>query len=170
MSEDGPRLFTGRLELVAATPALAALGSATELGTHLEAKVAPGWPPTPWAHQPTDWAAQLHRDPTLVGWLNWYIVQVAPPLLVGCSGFAGRPDGEGTVECGFALVELDERRDYASEALGGLIDWAFSAPEVRRIVARAQAPEAIRVLAKSGLSPVGRADTHGGLRFELKRP
>src|SRR5690348_6893076 len=117
-----------------------------------------------------DWAAQLEADPSLAGWTAWYIVQVRPSVLVGSIGFAGRPDGDGTVECGYSLMPKFQRKGYATEAMGGLIDWAFSHPEVRRIRARAprQEPAAIRVLEDNGLSHVG--DEPDLLRFELARP
>ncbi len=174
MHEDAPRLFTGRLELVAATPELAraAALSPAELGRLLEADVPRGWPPELMAEHEADWARTLERDPALTGWLQWYIVQVSPPVLVGSIGFAGRPDEHGTVECGYSMVPSFERRGYATEALGGLIDWAFSNPEVRRIRAHTlpHLVGSIRVLTKNGLSPVGAGDEPGTLRFELRRP
>lgn len=174
VQDEAPRLFTGRLELVAATPELAraAARAPAELGRLLEAEVPRGWPPALMADHQAGWARTLQRDPALTGWLQWYIVQVSPPVLVGSIGFAGRPDGNGTVECGYSMVPAFERRGYATEALGGLIDWAFSNPEVRRIRAHtfAHLSGSIRVLTKNGLSHVGAGDEPGTLRFELKRP
>ena len=84
----------------------------------------------------------------------------------------GKPDREGTVECGYSLVPKYHRRGYATEAFGGLIDWAFSHPEVRRICAHTypKLAASIRVMEKNGLSHVGAGDAPGTLRFELKRP
>ena len=174
VQEEAPRLFTGRLELIAATPALAqaAAESPAALGAMLEAEIPRGWPPALMADHQEDWARTLARDPALTGWLQWYVVQVSPPVLVGSIGFAGRPDAEGTVECGYSMVPSFERRGYASEALGGLIDWAFSNPEVRRIRAHTypHLTGSIRVLTNNGLSPAGAGDEPGTLRFELRRP
>lgn len=172
--DEAPRLFTGRLELIAATPALAraAATSAAALGELLEAEVPRGWPPSLMADHEQDWARALEGDPGLTGWLHWYIVQVSPPVLVGSIGFGGRPDASGTVECGYSIVPAFERRGYASEALGGLIDWAFSNAEVRRIRAHTfpHLQGSIRVLTRNGLSPVGAGNEPGTLRFELRRP
>jgi RimJ/RimL family protein N-acetyltransferase len=173
--DDGaPRLFTGRLELIAATPALAraAATSSTALGELLQAEIPRGWPPATLRAQQAGWAAQLEADPHLAGWSAWYIVQVSEPVLVGSIGFAGRPDGEGAVECGYAMVSRFQRRGYATEAMGGLIDWAFGHPEVRRIGAQTlpTLTASIRVLTKNGLSHVGAGDEPGSLRFELRRP
>ena len=56
--------------------------------------------------------------------------------------------------------------------MGGLIDWAFSQPGVRRIRAEAprRVPASIRVLEKNGLSHVGDGRAPDTLRFELARP
>jgi ribosomal-protein-alanine N-acetyltransferase len=64
------------------------------------------------------------------------------------------------------------RKGYATEAMGGLIDWAFSHPEVRRIRAHTypHLAASIRVLEQNGLSHVGAGDEPGTLRFELARP
>ena len=170
--DDAPRLFTGRLELVAATAALAhaAVTSPEALAEALACEVPRGWPPWLMTDRQARWATELAADPSLAGWSAWYVVQVRPPVLVGSIGFGGRPDAGGGVELGYAMMPKYRRHGYATEAMGGLIDWAFSHPEVRRI--RAHTPKhdeaAIRVLEKNGLSHVG---TDGDvLSFELARP
>jgi [ribosomal protein S5]-alanine N-acetyltransferase len=172
--DDAPRVFTGRLELIAATPVLAraAATSAAALGALLEAEVPRGWPPALMADHQEQWARQLEADSQLAGWLAWYIVQVTPAVLVGSIGLAGRPEADGTVECGYSMVAKYQRRGYATEAMGGIIDWAFAHPEVRRIRAHTypHLTASIRVLEKNGLSHVGGGDEPGTLRFELRRP
>ena len=172
--DDAPRLFTGRLELIAATPALAraAATSPATLGQLLACEVPRGWPPELLREHEEHWAVQLEGDPRLVGWTAWYIVQVKPAVLVGSIGFAGRPDGEGVVECGYSLVPKFQRKGYATEAMGGLIDWAFSHEEVRRVRAQTyrHLAASIRVLEKNGLSHVGDGDEPDTIRFELRRP
>jgi RimJ/RimL family protein N-acetyltransferase len=56
--------------------------------------------------------------------------------------------------------------------MGGLIDWAFSHDDVRRIRAHTyrHLPASIRVLEKNGLSHVGDGDEPDTIRFELARP
>jgi ribosomal-protein-alanine N-acetyltransferase len=172
--DDAPRLFTGRLELVAATAELAraATTSPESLGNLLACEVPRGWPPELMKDQEAAWAAQLGAEPALAGWSAWYIVQVKPAVLVGSIGLSGRPDGTGCVECGYAMLPKFQRRGYATEAMGGLIDWAFSHPEVRRIRAHTfrHLTASIRVLEKNGLSHVGDGDEPETLRFELARP
>ena len=172
--DDAPRVFTGRLELIAATADLAraAATSSVALARRLEVEVPRGWPPSLMEDHQEGWARELEQDPSLAGWLTWYVVQVTPAVLVGSIGFMGRPDGDGTVECGYSLVARYQRRGYATEAFGGLIDWAFSHPEVRRIRAHTypHLTASIRVMEKNGLSHVGDGDVPGTIRFELARP
>jgi ribosomal-protein-alanine N-acetyltransferase len=96
---------------------------------------------------------------------------VSPPPLVGSIGFGGRPGSDGAVEIGYSMLGSFQRRGYATEAMGALIDWAFSHPEVRRIRAHTRVDHAasIRVLEKNGLSLVGDGPP-GHARFELARP
>jgi ribosomal-protein-alanine N-acetyltransferase len=174
VQDDAPRVFTGRLELVAATPTLAraAAESSEALAKLLECEVPRSWPPELMKDHEAEWAKQLAADPELAGWSAWYIVQVKPAMLVGSIGLSGRPDADGCVECGYALLPKYQRKGYATEAMGGLIDWAFSHEEVRRIRAHTyrHLTASIRVLEKNGLSHVGDGDEPETLRFELARP
>jgi RimJ/RimL family protein N-acetyltransferase len=126
IEDDVPRLFTGRLELVAAT--------ADGFGT-------------------------------------WHVVQVAGGEPVGGVELTA-PDGDGCVVLRVSMQPKWQKKGYATEAIGGLIDWAFSQAAVRRIRAEApaQAAASIRVLEKNGLSHVGAGADPGTLRFELRRP
>jgi ribosomal-protein-alanine N-acetyltransferase len=121
--DDAPRVFTGRLELRAATAS---------------------------------------------GWGAWQVVEVSRQRTVGSLTLSA-PGGDGCVECRF---ELEDKKGYATEAMGGLIDWAFSQAEVRRIRAEAprRVPASIRVLERNGLSHVGDGAAPDTLRFELARP
>jgi ribosomal-protein-alanine N-acetyltransferase len=123
--DDAPRVFTGRLELVAANAS---------------------------------------------GFGAWQVVQVARGEAVG--GVELTAPVDGVVAFRVAMAPRWQRKGYATEAMGGLIDWAFSQPEVRRIRAEAppSAPSSIRVLEKNGLSHVGDGEEPGTLRFELRRP
>lgn len=73
---------------------------------------------------------------------------------VGTIGFFGPPDAEGKVMIGYGLAEPARGQGYATEAVLGLIGYAFSRPEVTRIVADTH-PENVpshRVLEKAGFS------------------
>jgi RimJ/RimL family protein N-acetyltransferase len=46
------------------------------------------------------------------------------PLVVGGVGFHGGPDEQGRVEIGYAIVPSHQRRGYATQALGQLVELA----------------------------------------------
>ncbi len=179
VQDDAPRLFTRRLELIAATAELARLDSDgtrdndhAALAAALQATVPPAWPPPLFADDQASLPRRLAADATLVGWSVWYAVQQESPTLVGNLGFHGKPDGDGGVDIGHSMLAQFQRRGYAIEALGALIDWAFSHDDVRIIRARVLAgdEQAIRVLEKSGLGFIGEGGNPRMLRFELRRP
>jgi RimJ/RimL family protein N-acetyltransferase len=171
--EDVPRLRTRRLELIAATPELAraAVAGRAAIGSALAVTVPDGWPPLQ-SQAETQFAEQLAADPSLVGWSFWFVVEAMPLELVGSIGFVGHADGEGVVEIGYSMLEKYQRRGFAAEAMGALIDWAFSHEHVRRVRAHTfpSLTASIRVLEKNGLSLVGAGDEPGSLRYELRRP
>jgi RimJ/RimL family protein N-acetyltransferase len=63
-------------------------------------------------------------------------------------------DGEGTIEIGYAVVESQWNRGYATAAIEALVAKAREATEVRRIVAHTplDRPQSGRVLEKSGFA------------------
>ncbi|HWE29116.1 MAG TPA: GNAT family N-acetyltransferase [Polyangia bacterium] len=179
MQDDAPRLFTRRLELIAATPALARLdsdgtrdNSYAAFAAALQATVPPAWPPPMFANDQASLPRRLAADATLIGWTVWYAVQQESPTLVGTLGFLGKPDGDGAVDIGHSMLAQFQRRGYATEAMGALIDWAFAQDDVRTIRARVLATDeqALRVLERSGLSFIGEGGNPRMLRFELRRP
>ncbi|MFD0593874.1 GNAT family N-acetyltransferase [Catellatospora coxensis] len=56
-------------------------------------------------------------------------------LVVGGIGFFGPPDEHGVVEFGYGVVPAVEGRGYATEALRGLLRYAFATGRVRRAIA-----------------------------------
>ena len=69
-------------------------------------------------------------------------------------------DEEGTIEIGYAVVESQWNRGYATAAVEALVTKAREASEVRRIVAHAplERPESGRVLEKAGFAMVREID------------
>jgi RimJ/RimL family protein N-acetyltransferase len=172
--EDVPRLRTRRLELIAATPELAraAEDGNAELARALGVRVPASWPPPMHGAAQPLMAAQLATDPSLVGWSFWFVVEAVPLELVGSIGFIGHADREGVVEIGYSMLDKYQRRGFATEAMGALIDWAFSHEHVRRVRAQTfpKLTASIRVLEKNGLRLVGAGDEPDSLRYELRRP
>jgi RimJ/RimL family protein N-acetyltransferase len=73
---------------------------------------------------------------------------------VGSIGFFGPPDETGAVVIGYGLAEAARGLGYATEAVRGLIRYAFSRPEVTRIVADTDLENvpSHRVLEKAGFA------------------
>jgi RimJ/RimL family protein N-acetyltransferase len=80
---------------------------------------------------------------------------------VGTIGFFGPPDDAGTVMIGYGLAEPARGFGYATEAVRGLIGYAFSRPEVARIVADTHTENvpSHRVLEKAGFTRTHSTET-----------
>jgi RimJ/RimL family protein N-acetyltransferase len=160
---------------VAADAALARAGvrDRSELSRRLEASVPDEWPPQLFADGEADFATRLEADPALEGWLSWYVVRVGRArTLVGVCGLGGPPNPLGEVTLGYAVLDPFQRKGFATEAAGALIDWAFEDPRTRAIVAQTyeHLGASIRVLEKNGLTLDGRGPEPGLLTFALRRP
>jgi [ribosomal protein S5]-alanine N-acetyltransferase len=81
---------------------------------------------------------------------------------------------DGLVEIGYSMLEMHQRQGYATEAVRGLLSWAFQNPEVQRVVADTLPglTPSIRVMEKSGFAFVGDGPIEDGMptiRYELTR-
>ncbi len=171
------RITTPRLALHAATAELvrAQLDEPELWHRLLGARAPEGWPPEGTEDVWEYFWQWLVADPSAVGWTMWYIVKPDPedPVLVGTCGFKGRPDGAGDVETGYSIVRSFQRQGFASEAVGGLLAWAFEHPDVRRVVAHTYPDHvaSIGVLHRLGFTRVDEPQTEPGtIRFALARP
>jgi RimJ/RimL family protein N-acetyltransferase len=151
-----PSIRTQRLELIASDAAMAraAVVDRARLAELLDAKVPRAWPPSLLGEDEVSFADRLEKEGELEGWLNWFVVRVgrARTLIGGC-GMGGPPNSVGEVTIGYALLDEFQRKGYATEAVGALIDWAFEDPRTRAIVAQTHPhlTPSIRVLEKNGL-------------------
>ena len=68
-------------------------------------------------------------------------------------------------------MESHHRHGYASEAVSALVEWAFSHPDIDRVVAHTLPvlTPSIRVLEKNGFVRVDEVLEEGAIMFELKR-
>lgn len=174
-----PRLYTARLDLVAATieHVRAELEAPQRLGALFAAEVADGWPPGEYDRDAQEFFRARLEDggDEVVGWYGWYAVRRATPehgaAVVGSGGFLGPPDERGEVEIGFSVVESWRGQGFASELAGALVRRALAEERVRTIVAHtSETNEASRgVLRRVGFQPVGAGQELGSLRFELLR-
>src|SRR5919109_3038948 len=89
----------------------------------------------------------------------FFLHRSADDLVIGEIGGAF-VDDEGTIEIGYAVVESQWNRGYATAAVEALVTKARVAPEVHRIVAHTplERPESGRVVEKAGFAMVQEMD------------
>jgi [ribosomal protein S5]-alanine N-acetyltransferase len=99
---------------------------------------------------------RLRARPSEAPWWNWLIVDRESGEAVGSVAFGGPVSPDGAVLVGYAMYAGCEGRGYATEAVRGLVGWAFGQPGVREV--RALAPvwntPALRVAENVGMRPV----------------
>jgi ribosomal-protein-alanine N-acetyltransferase len=171
------RLLTPHLELVAATVELAQ-AEINDLASFVQLLDTPGpnsWPPPlNDEHSQQYFLASLQKaEASDAGWNLWFCIRREPRELIGNVGFKGGPK-DGLVEIGYSMLEMHQRYGYATEAVRGLLSWAFQKPEVQRVVADTlpRLTPSIRVLEKSGFAFVGDGPVEDGMRtirYELTR-
>lgn len=172
-------IVTDRLELVAGTAEMvrAEIDDPATVFRLLEAETPGSWPPPlNDAESMAYFLRHLERGPDYYGWMWWYIAlgerRHGRRVLVGNIGFKGLPDATGTVEIGYSVLPEHQRQGYATEAVRGLIAWAFTHAHVRRIIAETfpELTASIRVLERNGFGRVDEpASEPGAIRFARPR-
>ena len=168
---------TKRLRLIPATlETLAAEEHDRErLSDLLGADVPAEWPPPLNDDESLQFfRSRLTAEPDAVGWVAWYFVRDesgTAPVVIGNGGFKGKPTHDGVVEVGYSLFPQFQRRGYAAEAVGRLIDWAFAQERVRTVVADVlpDSTASIALLCKLGFAQIDESAEAGVLRFERRR-
>ena len=165
---DSLSIRTARLELVAATDELAelAIGNGRALADRMHARAPKGWPPPLTEDTQVFMAQTLAAAPSECGWWLWYFLDAAERVLVGQGGFKGPPQ-DGTIEIGYSICDIFQRRGYATESVGALLEWAFVQPGVERVIAHTyrHLHASIRVMEKNGLIYLGAGDQEGVIRY-----
>ncbi|MCW3462254.1 GNAT family N-acetyltransferase [Chitinophaga nivalis] len=125
----------------------------------LQAVIPPEWPQPELKEQLPHFIEQLQHDPGSFPWMLWIIVSQADNTVLGDIGFKGRPDPEGMVEIGYALLPAYRRQGFMQEAATALINWAFGQPHVEKVVAECHVTNiaSMRVLQKLGMRETGRS-------------
>lgn len=69
-------------------------------------------------------------------WLtNWAIISMDTNSLVGFVMLKGRPNKAGEVIIGYGIESEYRCKGYATEAVGGLVNWVFENPEAKYVIA-----------------------------------
>ncbi len=165
---------SARLNLIAATTGLIEKDIAGRkcLGDALGIKVPESWPPDLYGPSAMRYALQQLGDPTEQCWSFWYLAsRDEPGELVGICGFKGRPDGFGSVEIGYSILEDFRRQGFATEAVASLVGWAFSHHNVKEVCAETfpYLTQSIRVLSKNGFQLTGAGSEAGVVRYAVKK-
>ncbi len=144
------------------------------LGVH----VPPDWPPDLYGGKgalglrPTSAREPEGRES---GWCRSYFIlhgqDEDKPVAIGIGGFSGKPSPDGSVEIEYAILPRYRRLGLASEAVSGLLRFAFRDSRVQRVVGLATAGHkpSIGVLRKNGFRLLGEGGRPELLRFEIDR-
>lgn len=104
-------------------------------------------------------------------WLTyWLIVSKDEAFGAGFAGFKGLDRETGKVEIGYGIDPAVRGRGYMTEAVRGLIAWAFEDPHCRAVVAPGTLRENVashRVLEKAGMRRVG--ETEAAIDWRIDR-
>lgn len=152
---------TARLRLVALDARLARLQVEDRaaffdaLGAEREAV----WPPVAEdAEKLVEKRDILAVRPEEAGWRGWVFLMGWTPggrdRAVGAGGFFGPPNREGEIEIGYAMAASFREQGLATEAVAGLLSWAFRDPRVLSVSAATLVHLAAsrRVLEKTGFA------------------
>jgi len=149
------QIKTARLKLIPCplTVAEAAIFNPSIVSQVLGARVPDDWQKTEVQDFLPMYAQMLADDSSILGWGVWLMIHAKENTLIGDLGFAGKPDESGSVELGYELLRLYRGQSYAFEAAQALVNWAFSHPDLKRIVAHCPIDNhaSIRILEKLGM-------------------
>src|SRR4051794_20195024 len=108
---------------------------------------------------PTEFSAGVARAVGTEGQFHYFVHRLQDDLVVGEIGCA-LVDEEGTIEIGYAVVESQWNRGYATAAVEAVVATVREASDVRRVVAHTplDRPGSGRVLEKAGFAVVREMD------------
>lgn len=168
-------ITTPRLVLRSGTRAalIADLEGTDTLAAALEVLVPDNWPPHLYDEPAIRWTLDRIAAGQPDSFLLYYWILACDgdaPVLIGLGGFKGPPHN-GRVEIGYSVLTQFQRQGYATEAIAGLIGYAFSHPTVDEVIAETLPSliASIGVLKKNGFRLVGPGTTDGVIRFALAR-
>ena len=112
----------------------ALLRDKNELAKILEVSIPGSWPNFPEAFSVLldefDNSEQLPMD-----WQGYFFILLKESILVGNGGFKSKPDESGTVEIGYEIASEHWNRGFATEAVQGMLAYAFAHEDVNAVIA-----------------------------------
>jgi RimJ/RimL family protein N-acetyltransferase len=108
---------------------------------------------------PTEFSAGMAQAVGTEGQFHYFVHRLEDDVVVGEIG-AAFVDEEGTIEIGYAVVESQQNRGYATAAVEALVAKLRDVSGVCRFVAHAplERPESGRVVEKAGFAMVRETD------------
>jgi RimJ/RimL family protein N-acetyltransferase len=149
-----PRLVTERLVLV---PQSQAAARAMLAGEDAGLPFGPGYP-----HADSLDAVRMHVEHGGPDDGGWFVTLAEDGRVVGDCGTFGPPDDDGRVEIGYGLAAPFRGRGFGGEAVGALVGWLVTLPEVRVVTASVEVGNepSRRLLARLGFDLVDESDGH----------
>jgi RimJ/RimL family protein N-acetyltransferase len=94
-------------------------------------------------------------DPLEHVWYTYWLIVVEDDQYgAGLAGYKGLPDNQGEAEIGYGIASAYRNKGYMTEAVRGLIEWAFQDQRCRAVIARDTKKSnkaSNRVLEKAGM-------------------
>ena len=83
---------------------------------------------------------------------NWIVIQKSSQYIVADLAFKGKPDYRGVSEIGYGTYELYRNMGFMTEAIEGLVNWAFEQGKLKVVTAETDKKNLAsrRVLEKNG--------------------
>lgn len=178
MSPTPIQFETERLHLIAGSAfmARAEIEDRASFSRLIDARVPENWPPPLNNHDTMLFnLKRLEIGGDQEGWWIWYFIRDDDEhderILIGNGGFKGRPDAAGSVELGYSICRDYQNQGYATEAVFGLVFWAFQQDGVNRITAETlpELKASIRVLEKNNFVFQGEGSEPGIILYALTR-
>jgi len=163
---------TERMDLIPATVKLYLLDlhDRTGLASALNASVPGDWPPEQISSEVIEEFLKLMRAGDRKVWSFYWLARnedCGPNVLIGSGGFLA--SAEGSIELGYSVLPAYQQQGYATEAVRSMVEWAFSALRITRIIAYTypRLISSIRVLEKNGFAFTGNGNEEGTIAYEL---
>lgn len=100
----------------------------------------------------------------------WTVISKSENTMVGDLCIVGEPSPEGDIEIGYGTYDAFRGKGYMKEAVGGIIQWAKSQPDVVSIIAGTEKTNvaSYTILERNKFIKVGETETLFNWRLKLK--
>ena len=98
----------------------------------------------------------------------WTIILKIENKMVGDLCFMGEPNLDGEIELGYGTYIEFQRKGYMTEAVGGILQWVKTQPEVRKVLASTEKANTAShgILQKNSFSQI--SETGSIINWEIK--